>query len=243
MNSSVRTMALAGTREFAEISAVSDEQKIVDRIYHAVMEQRLPPRTKLGEAELCESFEVGRMKVRRALLLLASQGIVDLQSNRGAFVACPTQKDANEVFEARLHIEPSLVRQVARTVNPEGLRILSEHVEQEKVARQNGERTELIRLTGEFHVKIAIVSGNSLLVRTLRELATRTSLVVGLFGTERSASCREDEHEMILAAIKDGDEELASVLVRGHLRHIQEHLDLSRTKRDEPDLVSLLRAK
>jgi len=220
-----------------------DEQRIVDRIYHAVMEQSLPPRTKLGEAELCESFEVGRMKVRRALLLLASQGIVELQSNRGAFVACPTQTDANEVFEARLHIEPSLVRQVVQTATPEGLGLLSEHVEQERIARQNGERIELIRLTGEFHVKIALVSGNSLLVRILRELAARTSLVVGLFGTENSASCREDEHETILAAIKDGDENYASDLVREHLRHIHEHLDLSRTRRDVPDLVSLLRAK
>ena len=66
-----------------------DENFIVERIYKAVMEQRLAPNTKLSEARLCEIFGVGRMRVRRALLLLSSQGIIELQSNRGAYVACP----------------------------------------------------------------------------------------------------------------------------------------------------------
>ena len=89
-----------------------DEQEIVDRIYAAVMEQRLPPETKLSEAKLCESFGVGRMRIRRALLLLASQEIVDLRSNRGAFVSCPDRKEASDVFGARCHLETSVIREV-----------------------------------------------------------------------------------------------------------------------------------
>ena len=72
-----------------------DENFIVERIYKAVMEQRLAPNTKLSEARLCETFGVGRMRVRRALLLLSSQGIIELQSNRGAYVACPDKSEAN----------------------------------------------------------------------------------------------------------------------------------------------------
>ena len=90
--------------------SLDDEKKIVDRVYSAVMQQTLAPMTKLSESTICESFGVGRMKARRALLLLASQGIVELRSNRGAFIASPTQKDADEVFEARIHIEPSLLQ-------------------------------------------------------------------------------------------------------------------------------------
>ena len=104
------------------LSADPDEQMIVDRIYSAVMEQRLAPRTKLSEAALCESFGVGRMRVRRSLLLLASQGIVDLHSNRGAYVACPSAKEADEVFEARQMIEPGLVRSMAEGVSQDVLR-------------------------------------------------------------------------------------------------------------------------
>ena len=91
-----------------------DENFIVERIYKAVMEQRLAPNTKLSEARLCETFGVGRMRVRRALLLLSSQGIIELQSNRGAYVACPDKSEANDVFAARMLIEPPLVRQLAQ---------------------------------------------------------------------------------------------------------------------------------
>ena len=86
----------------ASIGEIHPEEKvIVDRIFSAVMEQRLAPRTKLAEATLCRTFGVGRMRVRRALLLLGSQGIVELHSNRGAYVACPSPEEAREVFEAR----------------------------------------------------------------------------------------------------------------------------------------------
>ena len=61
------------------------------------MEQRLAPNTKLSEASLCETFNVGRMHVRRALLLLSSQGIIDLHSNRGAYVACPDKSEAQDI--------------------------------------------------------------------------------------------------------------------------------------------------
>jgi DNA-binding GntR family transcriptional regulator len=223
-------------------SSLGDEHKIVDRIYSAVMQQTLAPKTKLSESTICESFGVGRMKARRALLLLASQGIVELRSNRGAFVASPTKSDADEVFEARMHIEPSLTAQVAERIDANGLKSLTDHIESERAARHADDRQEAIRLSGEFHVLVATVSGNSFLTRTLRELVTRTSLIVAMFGSSKSSCCRDDEHERILEAIRERDAGLASELAREHLEHIRMALDFNRAHETEQDLVSLLRA-
>jgi DNA-binding GntR family transcriptional regulator len=181
------------------------------------------------------------MKARRALLLLASQGIVELRSNRGAFVASPTQTDADEVFEARIHIEPSLAAQVAERIGTQGLMTLKQHVDKEKAARQAGNRQEVIRLSGEFHVLVATVSGNSFLTRMLRELVTRTSLILALFGSGTSSCCRDDEHESILDAIEARDAGRVSDLIREHLENIRLELDFTKTHTTEPDLVSLLR--
>ncbi len=224
-------------------SSLDDERKIVDRIYNAVMQQDLTPMTKLTESTICESFGVGRMKARRALLLLASQGIVELRSNRGAFVACPNQKDADEVFEARIHIEPSLTAQVAERIDAKGFIALTDHIKEERAARRSDNRQEIIRLSGEFHILIASVSGNGFLTRTLRELVTRTSLIVAMFGSGNSSCCREDEHEGILDAIETRDAERASALAREHLEHIRLDLDFSKSHETVPDLVGLLRAK
>ncbi len=222
-------------------SSLGEEHKIVDRIYNAVMQQTLAPMTKLSESTICESFGVGRMKARRALLLLASQGIVELRSNRGAFVASPTQKDADEVFEARIHIEPSLIAQVSERIDADGLKVLTDHIDREKAARLAENRQEIIRLSGEFHVLIATVSGNSFLIRTLRELVTRTSLIVAMFGSGNSSCCREDEHERILDAIQSRDASLAAALARDHLDHIRMDLDFKQSHKTAPDLVTLLR--
>ncbi len=223
-------------------SSLGEEHKIVDRIYSAVMQQTLAPMTKLSESTICESFGVGRMKARRALLLLASQGIVELRSNRGAFVASPNQKDADEVFEARIHIEPSLTAQVAERIDAQGLKALTEHINKEKTAHLAENRQEIIRLSGEFHVLIATVSENGFLTRTLRELVTRTSLIVAMFGSGKPSCCRDDEHEKILEAIEARDAGRASDLAKEHLEHIRLDLDFTKSHKTEPDLVSLLRA-
>lgn len=223
-------------------TSLDDEHRIVDRIYSAVMQQALAPRTKLSEATICESFGVGRMRARRALLLLASQGIVELRSNRGAFVASPDQRDADEIFEARIHIEPSLTAQVAQRYDEAGLRMLRDHIGKEKSARASENRQEIIRLSGEFHVLIATVSGNGFLTRTLRELVTRTSLIVAMFGSAPTSCCREDEHETILDAIEARDASRASDLARAHLETIRRNLDFNKSAESSSDLVSVLRA-
>jgi len=218
----------------------SVEKLIVDRIYRAVMEQRLSPKTKLSESKLCETFGVGRMHVRRALLLLSSEGIIDLHSNRGAYVSSPNQKEANEVFEARLMIEPPLIKKLAGSISKVELKDLSDHLEQEHHARQKDDRTDLIRLSGEFHVKLAEAYGNSIILKTVRELVAKTSLIVGMFGSSSHSSCPDDEHQRLLDAIANGGGDEAHSLIIEHLNHIWAGLDISSINDDGDQLESIL---
>lgn len=223
-----------------DIRYEADEGYIVERIYKAVMEQRLAPKTKLSEARLCETFGVGRMRVRRALLLLSSQGIIELQSNRGAFVACPDKSEANDVFAARMLIEPPLVRQLAQRSGEIDLTLLTDHIALEDAARAKNERTEIIRLSGEFHAKLAQATGNKFISRMMRELVTRTSLILGLFGSSGNSSCPDDEHSNILQAIKSCDPQRAEQLLISHLDHIQSGLDMETRHPPQDDLAAIL---
>ena len=223
-----------------DIASDPDENLIVERIYRAVMEQRLAPKTKLSESRLCDTFGVGRMRVRRALLLLSSQGIVDLHSNRGAYVACPDKSEANDVFAARLLIEPPLVRLLAQSANDINLTLLTEHIALEDAARSKNQRTEIIRLSGEFHTKLAQATGNSFISRMMKELVTRTSLIVGLFGSSENATCPDDEHAKILHAVQAYDPDKAAKLLISHLDHIQYGLDMDSRVEPKDDLATIL---
>lgn len=219
------------------------ENMIVECIYNAVMEQRLAPKTKLSEASLCRTFDVGRMHVRRALLLLSSHGIIDLHSNKGAYIACPDKAQSNEVFDARMLIEPPLVRQLAERATSKELKILADHIDLEDAARAGQNRSELIRLSGEFHTKLAEAGQNSLIVKMMRELVTKTSLIVGLFGRPRSTSCPDDEHSKILKAIQSGNAIVAESLVKEHLHHIRESLNMEIVTQPANDLEKILRGE
>jgi DNA-binding GntR family transcriptional regulator len=215
-----------------------DESDIVDRIFEAVIEQRLPPGTKLSESALCEAFGVGRMRIRRSLLLLASREVVELHANRGAFVASPTAEQAREVFEARLALEPNIARLAVQRASDEDISALTRHLEMEYVAHKERQRHDAIRLSGQFHTLLAQVAGNAVLIRTMKELVTRTSLIIGIFGSGVS-NCRDDDHAAIVGAFHTRDAEKAAWMMTLHLRHIENHLQLGGPAADTVDLVQL----
>lgn len=218
-----------------------DEEEIVSRIFEAIIDQRLSPGTKLSEAALCEAFGVGRMRIRQSLLLLASREVVELLPNRGAFVASPSAEQAREVFEARLMVEPNVARLAAERATDSDLLMLERHLRLEHEAHTGSKRRDAIRLSGQFHVLLAEIADNAVTLRMIKELVTRTSLIIGIFGSPGVSNCRDEDHDEIFAAFRNRDGELASRLMVEHLRHIEAHLELSGPAESTSDLVAIFR--
>jgi len=217
----------------------AQEAQIVERIYEAVIDQRLAPGAKLSEASLCTAFGVGRMRIRRCLLILASREVVDLQPNRGAYVAQPSAQQAREIFEARLAIEPSLARLAAERVKRADVKTLQALLQKEAQAHMAGNRREAIRLSGQFHVALAQVADNAVMLRIVKDLVTRSSLIIGMYGDPGFTNCRDDDHMAIVDALRVKDGAQAEQLMKAHLSHITEHLELDRQLVAPADLVSL----
>lgn len=223
----------------ADLGGELGEEEIVDRIFEAVVEQRLPPGTKLSESALCEAFGVGRMRIRRSLLLLASREVVELLPNRGAFVASPTATQAREIFEARLALEPTITRMAVERASPADIDKLRQHLEMEHEAHRAGRRHDAIRLSGQFHTLMAQIAGNAVMLRMVKELVTRTSLIIGIYGAAGMTNCRDDDHACIVDAFLTADEDKAAETMAAHLRHIQAHLDLTTQPGPQIDLMQV----
>ena len=199
---------------------------VVERIVAAVMEQKLPPGAKLPEGPLCAAFECSRTQIRRVLVVLAERGVVTLHMNRGAFVKSPNAGEARDVFEARRAIERSIVLSAAARADPTALRELRANVVAGAAAEARRDLPESIRLTGEFHIRLAEVAGNSVLAKFLEELVARTSLIIGLYGSRSVRSCAEAEHAALIDALAERDGALAANLMEDHLNHIERVLDI-----------------
>ncbi|MGB3147904.1 MAG: GntR family transcriptional regulator [Paracoccaceae bacterium] len=215
------------------------EEHIVERIFEAVIDQQLPPGTKLSESALCEAFGVGRMRIRRSLLLLASREVIELHPNKGAFVASPSARQAREVFEARLALEPTIARLAVERATAADIAMLKAHLEKEFAAHNSNQRREAIRLSGQFHTLMAQLAGNSVMLRMTKELVTRSSLIIGIFGAPGVTNCRDDDHAAIVGAFAARDARRAETIMREHLHHIEKHLDLESQAKRSVDLVGL----
>lgn len=219
------------------------EKQIVERIYDAVIEQRLRPGAKLSESSLCDAFGVGRMRIRSALLLLSSRDIVDLKSNRGAYISTPSPEQAREIFEARRTIEPNICRLAVERSTNSDVAYLEAHLENERKAQDQSDRREAIRLSGRFHIKLAEIAVNHVMERMVKELITRTSLIIGMFGAPGTANCHEDEHSLLLNAFRQKNADKAAQLMITHIDHIESQIDLTSARGETVDLVEMFRSE
>lgn len=217
----------------------SVEERMYHEIYDAIMEHRLPPRTKLTEHSLCEIYATARHTVRKVLARLAADGMVDLEPNRGAFIASPSTDEAHDMFELRQMLERAVLEKIAampdvRTV----IAPVRQMVAHERQAFLGNERPKWIRLSAEFHTALAQLSGNALLVTMMRRLVSRTTLMIASVEAPGNNACSFDEHEAILDALEQGDAALAQSRMAHHLGACAD-----RVQPDEPgnfDLRSVL---
>ena len=168
------------------------------RIATAIHEHRLLPGTKLGEDRLANIFNTSRARVREVLARMARDQMVELFPQRGAFVAKPSIEQALDVFEARRLIEPGIVRRLVLNMDNSKIRRLQTHLKQERDARANSDKRATVRLSGEFHVLLAELAGNSALLRSMRELSTLTCLTISLYESAVNTCCLVDEHEAVV---------------------------------------------
>lgn len=222
------------------------DSEMYDRIVSAVLDHHLPPGTKLVEDKLATAFGVSRTRIRPVLVRLANEQIVTLTPNRGATIAQPTEQEAREVFGARRLIEPLLVELFIQRASVGEVQQLRDSIEQEESARAQGDMRRAIRLSGDFHLRIAEGSGHQTLGRILRELVSRTSLILMTYSAhhaaerEEATACGCREHRALIDAIRLRDPAEAARRMRDHLARLETQLHFGASEAAAPDLVALL---
>lgn len=221
----------------------SAETRIETHIYRTIVDgvlaHRLTPGTKLPEPELCQLFDVGRAVVRRVLERLAHDGIVTLRPNKGAVIAEPTPEETREIFEARRALERSLVELAVSRVTDDDLAMLRRQLDAEHDAMHRFDQPSWARLASDFHLRVAALAGNAVLLRYLTELISRCSLIVGLYEPPGYAPCEHDEHAAIVACIEARDAAGAIARMQAHLEELERRIETTRM-RGQKSLASLL---
>jgi DNA-binding GntR family transcriptional regulator len=206
----------------------------------AIVEHRLAPGTQLKERQLGEIFGVSRTLIREALIQLERVKLVTMRQSAGAFVATPTVEEAHQVFAVRRMLETEWLREWVPRSTPAEVKRLRAHMMQEKDALRRSDVARRTRLLGDFHVEIARISGNTVLVDLTRELVARSSLILLVYQSWLSATHSSDEHKLLVDAIAAKNLPRALELAGEHLRHVEHNVVLA-PRRPLADLHEALR--
>jgi len=220
-----------------DLSPPKNVQASIDEaVVSGILSARIRPGTRLSENEVASLFNVSRTRVREAMMRLEQRGIVKVSPRRGWFVVEPSAEEAINVYAARRVIEAGLMRSMSRLTEA-GRDKLHAHLAEEKTAIAAGDRQRLTCLMGDFHIRIAELSGNAILVEILRDLTARTILISLIYQSEFHAMQSHLGHCRIVAAMEEGDFLKAAELAIEHLDEVETGLDLTR----RPDPLADLR--
>jgi DNA-binding GntR family transcriptional regulator len=183
------------------------EALIVDGIY--------PPGAHLIETEIAVRLGVSRGPVREALNQLQSQGWVQLEPRRGAFVHSPTVEELDEYFGVRALLEGEAAALAAGRSTPDDVANLRAVVSDARKAMKNGDEKALYEASARFHGYVYRLAGNSVLSGLGEEVDKRIRWFFRPVMRRRAPEAW-DEHESIIGAIAAGDKKRSVKLMREH---------------------------
>ncbi|MCB8881989.1 GntR family transcriptional regulator [Acidisoma cellulosilytica] len=210
----------------APIRAGDGPDKVYAAIRRDIIERRLPAGTKLPEGDIAQRFGVSRTVIRAAFGRLIAEGLVVRPSNQNARVAKPSPDEAADILDLRRSIELIVIgRLTDGTLPEETLATLRAHVAEEERALNDG-GAESIRLSGEFHVRLAEAAGSPLLARYVAELVSRCSLLLSDQHLPHSGQCAVQEHQALIDSLARGDGPATLNQMAQHLTAVGERAEL-----------------
>jgi DNA-binding GntR family transcriptional regulator len=175
----------------------------------------LPPGTRLRQETLADDLGISRTPLREALRLLAADGLVELEPNRGAVVTALSREAQVRFWQARLALEPAAARLGADVRNAEALKAMAAAIRDQRAGTDRG-----FAANRAFHLALVHSAGNPHLDRfaeTLWVQAVGTVIFDAQTADAAAAQSYAEPHQAILDAIAGGEAELADQLTREHI--------------------------
>ncbi|MDR3494207.1 MAG: GntR family transcriptional regulator [Ancalomicrobiaceae bacterium] len=213
------------------------DEAVYAALHAAILEGRIAAGTKLAETPLAEAFGVSRERIRKVLHRLVAERRLEAVPNRGVRVPQPTLDDVRAIYQAHRVLEAGVLRELAEKLDDRLLGELRMHVGQEQRAAMERDRAASVRLSGAFHLRIADALGNAQLSAMLRDLLTRSSIMVSVYESIAESFCGVQEHGAIVEALARHDVERAIALSGDHFRLVEARLQL----RPQPPKVDVAR--
>lgn len=197
----------------------SMQLRVVATLRERIVSGEFEPGTALSEVLMAKQFAVSRTPIREAFKQLEVEGLVQIRSQVGTFVAAPTDKEVWEMSSIREVLEGLAARQLAERRTKDDLVELNANIRRSRIAVEKGEVDLYAGLVAEFHSLILDRCGNAKLQDhhklLINQLAYPLLVKTSLRNPGRPVTSLA-EHEEIVSEIDAGNAIGAEVAMRRH---------------------------
>ncbi|WP_456408173.1 GntR family transcriptional regulator [Thiolapillus sp.] len=203
-------------------------EQVFEALREAIVSGDIAAGSKISEPELAKRYEVSRASLREAISRLEACNLVTRRANVGARVVSLSLEELLEIYRVREALEGMAARLAATQMSDAQLQRLQRLLNE----APGFDPTDI---NHDFHHAIVMGSNNrrlqQLLCNDLYHLMRMYRQQFGRGIGQSSSASRE--HQMIMDALNDRDDELAELLMRRHIRRSCEHTRCQIERRQE----------
>ena len=208
---------------------VTDKFSLRGRVFHHLREDILSGKYKEGdelkEVAIGEELGVSRTPVREAFRQLELEGLIQIIPNKGAYVTGITEKDVKDIYMIRSLLEGLCARWACEHITDEQMEEMEENIYLSKFHADKGHLEQLAELDNRFHEILYEACNSKMLEHQLRDFHEYVLRVrkKTLSNVNRGPKSNE-EHELLMEAIKAKDANKAEKLANMHMINAYENM-------------------
>lgn len=207
-------------------------EQVSEQLKAQLLEGKWKPGEKIpSENELAQAFGVSRVSVREALMRLSSLGLLESKFGGGSYVreftpglnmsaivpaAYLDTGSVLEVIEFRQVVEVKTAGLAARRATPEDVESLETILAEMHRVKEMPQ--EFAEADLNFHLELARISGNSLLIETMNVIRSILGQTMQYIIRQRGHTQGLSYHRLLIDAIAGHDEKMT-------MRIMEEHID------------------
>lgn len=208
---------------------VTDKYSLHGRIFRKLRDDILSGRynenEELKEMVIGEEMGVSRTPVREALRQLELEGLIRIIPNKGAYVTGITEKDVKDIYMIRSLLEGLCARWATEHITQEQMNEMEENVYLAEYHARKGHLEQLAELDNRFHDILYEACSSKILEHQLKDfhqyvLRVRKKTLANVNRGPKS----NEEHRMIMEAIRDKNADLADQLAHRHMINAYENM-------------------
>lgn len=200
------------------ITRRSLHHELVERLQPLIISGELAPGSKVPEKSLCTRFGVSRTPMREALKVLASEGLVRLEPNRGAWVTLVTVSEVEEVFPVLGALEALSGELACQNITDAEVAQISDLHSQMVQSYEERNLDAYFSINQKIHAAILRAARNETLTTSCQALSLRMQRARYLANmSEERWFVAVQEHEQILACIKNRDGKKLGQTLANHM--------------------------